>query len=42
MSIEGQEIARVADAERMLATPRPQWRLTIRRRDQPLNVIVPG
>jgi serine protease Do len=42
VNIEGQDIARVADAKRMLASPRPQWRLTVRRRDQLLNVIVPG
>ncbi len=42
INIEGQDIARVADARKLLTGTRPQWRLTVRRRDQLLNVIVPG
>jgi serine protease Do len=42
VSIDGQEVNRAADAKKMLAARRPQWRLVIKRHDQLLNVIVPG
>ena len=42
VSIDGQEVQRAADAKKMLAARRPQWRLVIKRHDQLLNVIVPG
>jgi S1-C subfamily serine protease len=42
ISIDGQAIARAADAKRAVASPRPQWRMVIKRNDQLLNVVVPG
>jgi serine protease Do len=42
ISIDGEAISRAADAKRAVATPRPQWRMVIKRNDQLLNVVVPG